>query len=565
MNKKIIGIIFTSFLIVNTIPIVISIEENMMDNYDDNQISYEKPSYDCGCEITISNTENNEYNIHPNLNEQQIKEIETKLSQIRKEIELNEADWTAGYTSILNSSFNGYKIGLGYIPEEINNDDIEDIVYSYNVPQEFDWRNVDGIDWTTSIKSQGSCGSCVAFAVIGALETVVNIEIDKSIKCDLSEAHLFFCGGGGCDSGWYTSDAIGYLKGNGVSDETCFPYKPYDMSCTQKCSNWQSRAVKISKGSFITPSTSNIKNAIILYGPVITSMKVYDDFHSYRGGVYEHVTGDFDGWHCVSIVGYNHTNRYWICKNSWGTNWGENGWFRIKYGQCNIGDYAAYLSDVSGNIPPARPTNPFPSHNSNGHDIDVTLSWNSFDSDNDFISYNIYFGTSSNPPLVSTDQITSSYNPGPLAMATNYYWKIDVKDEHGSVNKGRVWKFSTNRPPYRPSTPSGNTMGKIEVEYNYSSIAIEPDGNQIFYMFDWGDGTYSGWLGPVDSGVQMLSSHNWPNVGTYEVKVKAKDIYDAESEWSSPLSVSMPKGKSFSLICRLLDHNFYYFTFFKKM
>jgi C1A family cysteine protease len=63
---------------------------------------------------------------------------------------------------------------------------------------------------------------------------------------------------------------------------------------------------------------------------------VYQDFFSYRSGVYRHVSGGAAGGHCVEIVGYDDAQGCWICKNSWGANWGEGGFFRIAYGECQI-------------------------------------------------------------------------------------------------------------------------------------------------------------------------------------------------------------------------------------
>ena len=80
----------------------------------------------------------------------------------------------------------------------------------------------------------------------------------------------------------------------------------------------------------------------LLDGPIVAAFDVYEDFRDYTGGIYEHVWGDYLGGHAVAIVGYNDAENYWIVKNSWGTGWGENGWFRIRYGQCNIDSYLAY-------------------------------------------------------------------------------------------------------------------------------------------------------------------------------------------------------------------------------
>ena len=64
--------------------------------------------------------------------------------------------------------------------------------------------------------------------------------------------------------------------------------------------------------------------------------RVFDDFYSLGNGIYSHLTGAEVGLHCVEIIGYSETDKCWICKNSWGTNWGDNGFFRIAYGQAGI-------------------------------------------------------------------------------------------------------------------------------------------------------------------------------------------------------------------------------------
>jgi C1A family cysteine protease len=79
-----------------------------------------------------------------------------------------------------------------------------------------------------------------------------------------------------------------------------------------------------------------MKEYISKHGPLAACFTVYADFGSYKSGVYRHVRGEVRGGHCISVVGYSDTGRYWICKNSWGTNWGEGGYFKIAYGQCGI-------------------------------------------------------------------------------------------------------------------------------------------------------------------------------------------------------------------------------------
>ena len=97
-----------------------------------------------------------------------------------------------------------------------------------------------------------------------------------------------------------------------------------------------------------------------------------------------------------------------------------------------------------------------------------------------------------------------------------------------------------NNPPNKPTTPSGEASGKVNVSYTYGSSTTDSDGDQIYYLFDWGDGTDSGWVGAYDSGDVCQESHIWTTKGSYSIKVKAKDSSGAESVWSDPLPITMP-------------------------
>jgi len=100
-----------------------------------------------------------------------------------------------------------------------------------------------------------------------------------------------------------------------------------------------------------------------------------------------------------------------------------------------------------------------------------------------------------------------------------------------------------NNPPTIPSTPDGPAAGKAGIKYTYTTSSSDPDENQLHYKWDFGDGSYSDWLGPYESGVTTEVNHTWSKKGSYELKVKTKDSYNAESEWSDPLPINMPKNK----------------------
>jgi hypothetical protein len=97
--------------------------------------------------------------------------------------------------------------------------------------------------------------------------------------------------------------------------------------------------------------------------------------------------------------------------------------------------------------------------------------------------------------------------------------------------------------PNIPSIPSGPKKGKPDTEYTYSTSTTDSEGDQIYYWFEWGDGTDSNWIGAYNSGEIMNASHTWAYEGTFNIRVKAKDTENHVSKWSDPLRVIMPKNK----------------------
>ncbi len=202
-------------------------------------------------------------------------------------------------------------------------------------PSQWDWRNISKYNWTSPIKDQQGCGSCVAFATVGAIEANLKIfKKDPSRNFDLSEADLFFRGCGNCcGTGWYFIPALRYAQSSGIPDEACFPY---NGDADGPCSDRDQRALKIDNWRIIY-NASQAKEWISTKGPLITGMEVCSDFFCYFDGIYVPEYGDIVGNHAICVVGYNDVENYWICKNSWGRGWGEDGWFRIAYGECGIG------------------------------------------------------------------------------------------------------------------------------------------------------------------------------------------------------------------------------------
>lgn len=214
---------------------------------------------------------------------------------------------------------------------------------SSNLPATFDWRNKEGVNYLGKVMNQGNCGSCVAFASIATLEAQYSIATNMpGSRPSFSPQMLFACGGGSCDNGWMPNSAASFLKNTGVADEACMPYTSgstkHDASCSDRCSDSSARTLKISdfkkpsggifgggKGSF-----ESVKSAL-LKGPLVTTLTVYEDFITYSSGVYLHKNGPSLGGHAVSLVGYDDNKQAWLIRNSWGEEFGENGFAWISY------------------------------------------------------------------------------------------------------------------------------------------------------------------------------------------------------------------------------------------
>ncbi len=284
------------------------------------------------------------------------------LRQIQKAIEEKGARWTAGGNDIFLLSSEEKRLMLGNA-DTISLEQIppaeQEMRYPWH-PEKFDWRSKDGANWMSPVKNQGACGSCVAFAVIGTLEGQLDIyNNNPGLNRDLSEQHIFACGGGTCDGGWQTSAGFAYLLDNGAPAETCYPYASgadgMDRSCSGTCPDWRDDAVRIScwgwvAGEYAVCTPAQIKDRL-LNGPVATGMTVYEDFDAYNRGVYQHVWGAERGGHAVVFVGWDDTTNppCWIVKNSWGL-WGESGYFRIIQGINDSGIESGCLYLTLGDV-----------------------------------------------------------------------------------------------------------------------------------------------------------------------------------------------------------------------
>jgi len=369
-----------------------------------------------------------------------------------------------------------------------------------DTPNQFNWKNKDGKDWTSPVKNQGNCGSCWLFASMGALESVINIKEDcAELDPDLSEQYVLSCmpEAGSCSGGnvencvYYFINSTGPEGNfhNGVIFESCLDYyADDDIPCSEKCENWEDYLVPISgyEESWeyynIPELRDTIKSLVYQKGPIMVYFWASQRFmnwgllHKFPSQYYPDYNENCPYFvnHGITVVGWKDdpsvgNGGYWICKNTWGTNWGYNGFFNIEYDILNLGGFIAWV-----------------------------------------------------------DYDPESFDWGPIAPDIN-----------------------------------GPKTGEPGEEYGFIFTSMDPDGDDdVFYYIDWGDGFSEEWIGPYGSGESVEIKHIWENTENYNIRVKAKDDLGRESNWAEQnLRLSRDRKPIYGNLIYFLQRFFNHFCF----
>lgn len=225
----------------------------------------------------------------------------------------------------------------------------------------------------TVIRDQSACGSCWAFGAAEAMSDRVCIHSGQKDQTLISTEDILACCltcGMGCNGGslqgaWEFYKHTGVVSGGLFSDpETCKPYEfppcahhtdstkypkcpsadYHTPSCKKTCQVTYPHAYAADKrkaaSAYAVRGAANMMAEIAEKGPIEGAFTVYEDFLTYKSGVYVHATGAKLGGHAIRVLGYGREGNvdYWLCANSWNESWGDNGYFKIRRGsnECGI-------------------------------------------------------------------------------------------------------------------------------------------------------------------------------------------------------------------------------------
>jgi C1A family cysteine protease len=252
--------------------------------------------------------------------------------------------------------------GTGFIPPPVDLSHLRAALAArtLTLPSRFDWREAGVVP---TVKHQGSCGSCYAFASVGCFEA--RLMVGGEDRFDFSENNVKECEwfGASCNGGnfWMVTNL---LSTRGTVLEECDPYVAADVACKDDCP-YQKTVLDWGAISGQTPaSVSVLKSYLQTYGPLYTTMYSgsgdawRSEFAGYNGSYTMHYTGTQTPNHAVLIVGWdddlNHAGGQgaWIVQNTWGSSWGgtcgygtERGYFTIAYGSAKMGSHASFVNE----------------------------------------------------------------------------------------------------------------------------------------------------------------------------------------------------------------------------
>lgn len=271
--------------------------------------------------------------------------IEKAIHKLSKFMDYSKEEFKQKYLNLKLKDFKLKSEATETFKDESENETEKNGRNLQSTPSSFDWRDKGVV---SSVKDQGECGCCWAFSAVANIESLYAMQYNKIL--DLSEEQLLDCdlSNDGCDGG-IMDEAYKYIKNaGGLMSEADYRYTQNKDTCKFK----KSRAIVRVTGWKSAGSTNEetIKKMLINTGPLAVAVNA-DNMQNYQGGIIDEsdsICPSSNINHAILLVGYGEDNgiKYWIAKNSWGENWGENGYLRIARGKgtCGINQYVVSAS-----------------------------------------------------------------------------------------------------------------------------------------------------------------------------------------------------------------------------
>jgi hypothetical protein len=438
---------------------------------------------------------------------------DAEIQRLRAQGQREGWTFTVGKTSVSDIPLEqlcGLKIPDNWRQLGVFEDDIFGKRTLATPPATWDWRDSGKV---TSVKNQGSCGSCWDFAHIGSYEAAILVNGGSSY--DLSEQWLLDCNtqGYSCSGGWL--DAWGNMS-NGVPLESCYPYTATDGSCKTSCTKY----VPLSSWAYVgsssgVPSTSALKQAIYDHGPVAAAVYANSAMQNYTSGIFNSCTSSSPN-HAIVLVGWGST--YWVMKNSWGTGWGESGYMRITFGCSNIG-YAAAYGIPSGGTPPPPEDDPYEPNDSaataygpltsgqNYADAEISTT-----SDADWFHFTIgstgtitvsvahesgedldwyLYKSTDTTNYVARGYTSNNPETGSYSATTTGKYYVKVIGYSGSLSTYTLTVTYPGGTP--PPPPPGPWSGYYRFTNRYSGLSMDYNGDSYVYQYTYNGGTDKQW------------------------------------------------------------------------
>ncbi len=428
------------------------------------------------------------------------------IEEIRDKIEHNGYNFTVGHNWVYDMSVESkeafFRRFRPISPRKDVSDDIGPLErhLGAELPARFDWRDYNGRSYIGTVRNQEGCNACYAFAACAAAEGAYNKAMDAyDERCaDFSESFIAWCLGkldaynkyfSGCDGADHDYYELEALTNEGIINEKDFPYVDSDPG---ECTHLDDQAITfLSWHRIECGDIDAIKTAIMTYGVVDAAVFVAGAFQAYASGIYEDSNTICDRSpcyytptnHAIALVGWddNGGNGYWILRNSWGTDWGEDGYMKIKYDSALVACAVAYL--VISNAPTVA-TGSAHSLTAYSAHVNGTVNPNRTDTTYYFeygttASYGSTTTTASAGSGSSTEGVSADLTG--LSAGVTYHYRLVAANSYGTT-RGDDRTFTTLSQP-TVTTGSALFTGSDSVTLNGT---VNPNGAETTYYFEYG-------------------------------------------------------------------------------